>query len=61
MVTEYQRIDITLPKELLKKFKAFCKAQGMKPSPRIAVLLRDDLEAQGAALKPRRCQSRSRN
>jgi hypothetical protein len=33
MATEYQRIHITLPTELLKKFKAFCKAQGMKPSP----------------------------
>lgn len=30
MDTKYQRIDITLPTELLKKFKAFCKAQGMK-------------------------------
>jgi metal-responsive CopG/Arc/MetJ family transcriptional regulator len=47
MATEYQRIDITLPKELLKKFRAFCKEQGMKRSSRIAMLIRKDLEADG--------------
>ena len=49
MSTETVPFNITLPKKLLNSFKAFCKAHGMKPSPRIAVLIRQDLAAHEGA------------
>jgi metal-responsive CopG/Arc/MetJ family transcriptional regulator len=40
----YDRLNITLPKELLKKFKEYCEKEGMNMSSRISVLIKRDLE-----------------
>lgn len=40
----YERLNITLPKDLLKKFKEYCENEGMSMSSRIAVLIKRDLE-----------------
>ena len=41
---QYTRLNITLPTELLKQFEEYCEKEGMFLSPRIAVLIRKDLE-----------------
>jgi metal-responsive CopG/Arc/MetJ family transcriptional regulator len=41
---KYQRVDITLPSDLLKKFEQYCEKEGMKISSRMAVLIRKDLK-----------------
>ena len=38
-----ERINITLDKQLLQKFRKFCKKEGMAVSKRIAVLIEKDL------------------
>ena len=40
----YERINITLPKEVLKKFRNFCKKNGINMSSRISILLEKDLK-----------------
>jgi len=44
MDRKYERINITLPAELLKKFKKFCENNGINLSSRIAILIKEDLE-----------------
>jgi metal-responsive CopG/Arc/MetJ family transcriptional regulator len=44
MDKKYDRLNITLPKELLKKFKEFCEKNGINLSSRIAILIKKDLE-----------------
>jgi metal-responsive CopG/Arc/MetJ family transcriptional regulator len=41
---KYERVDITLPSDLLKRFEEYCEKEGMKISSRMAVLIRKDLE-----------------
>ena len=41
---QYTRLNITLPSDLLQEFEKYCESQGMFLSPRIAVLIRKDLE-----------------
>ena len=41
---KYTRLNITLPTDLLEKFNEYCESQGMFLSPRIAVLIKKDLE-----------------
>jgi len=41
---EYKKITITLPQQILKKYKEFCEENGMKISNRIAILIKKDLE-----------------
>ena len=40
---QYTRLNITLPTDLLQEFEKYCESQGMFLSPRIAVLIRKDL------------------
>lgn len=44
MDKKYERINITLPKEVLKRFKEFCKRNGINMSARISILIKEDLE-----------------
>ena len=44
MNTEYQKLTITLPNNLLKEFKKFCENNGINLSSRIAILIKEDLE-----------------
>lgn len=44
MDKKYERINITLPKEVLKRFKEFCKRNGINMSARISILIEGDLE-----------------
>ena len=44
MNTQYERINITIPKRLLKEFKLYCEKEGMSMSSRIAVLIKRDLK-----------------
>jgi metal-responsive CopG/Arc/MetJ family transcriptional regulator len=44
MDTEYQKLTITLPKNLLKEFRKFCENNGINMSGRIAILIREDLQ-----------------
>lgn len=43
---EYDRITITLPTELLEKFRKYCEENAMKVSTRIAKLIKKDLDLQ---------------
>lgn len=40
---KYERLNITLPKDLLKDFKDFCEANGINLSSRISILIKKDL------------------
>lgn len=44
MNTEYQKLTITLPINLLKEFRKFCENNGINLSSRIAILIKKDLE-----------------
>jgi len=44
MDIQYERLNITLPLDVLKKFKKFCEDNGINVSSRIAVLIKKDLE-----------------
>ncbi|PIN77158.1 CopG family transcriptional regulator [Candidatus Woesearchaeota archaeon CG10_big_fil_rev_8_21_14_0_10_34_12] len=44
MDKKYERLNITLPKELLKEFREFCEKNGINLSSRIAILIKKDLE-----------------
>lgn len=43
-IQQYVRLNISLPIDLLKKYKKYCEEQGMNLSSRIAVLIKKDLE-----------------
>jgi metal-responsive CopG/Arc/MetJ family transcriptional regulator len=45
MDKKYERINITIPKEILEKFRKFCKNNGINMSSRISILLEHDLES----------------
>ena len=40
----YERLNITLPADLLNKFSEYCEKEGMMLSSRIATLIEQDLE-----------------
>ena len=40
---EYKKITITLPNNLIKRYKDFCESNGMNLSKRISLLLKEDL------------------
>ena len=42
--TIYKKVTITLPEDLLIKYKEYCKQRGMNLSSRIAVLLKKDFK-----------------
>lgn len=44
---EYKKITITLPEQILKKYRKFCEENGMKLSNRIAVLIKKDIDENG--------------
>lgn len=44
MDKQYERLNITLPKELLDEFKKFCERNGINLSSRIAILIKEDLQ-----------------
>ena len=44
MDTEYQKLTITLPNNLLKEFRKFCENNGINLSSRIAILIKEDLQ-----------------
>jgi len=44
MKDKHIKVTITLPSELLKKFRDYCKEEGMHKSSRIAILIKKDLE-----------------
>ena len=44
MDKKYERINITLPKTILEKFRNFCEKNGINISSRISVLIKKDLE-----------------
>lgn len=46
----YERITITLPKELLKKFRKYCEENAINMSGRIAKFIEKDLES---VIKPK--------
>ena len=50
-VEYYTRVNISMPKHLFKNFVEYCKKEGMKPSSRIAILVKKDLEA--SMVKPK--------
>jgi len=41
---EYQKVTITLPKQLLKEYKEFLDSVGMNLSTRLAILIENDLK-----------------
>ena len=41
---KYERLNITLPADLLDEFNRYCEREGMMLSSRIAVLIKKDLE-----------------
>ena len=41
---KYERVDITLPSDLLKRFEQYCEKEEMQISSRMAVLIKKDLE-----------------
>ena len=43
-MNEYQRLNITLPKKLLNKFRKFCEKEGMALSKRISILIEKELK-----------------
>lgn len=43
MGSKFKKLTITLPEDLLKKFKKFCDDEGMNLSSRIAILIKKDL------------------
>jgi len=43
MGTKYERINITLPQDVLEKFREFCKKNGINMSSRISLLVEKDL------------------
>ena len=43
MDKQYIRLNITLPIGLYKDFETYCKAEGMKLSSRIAILIKEEL------------------
>ena len=44
MDVKYERINITLPKDVLLKFREFCEENGINISSRISILIKKDLE-----------------
>lgn len=44
MDKEYQKLTITLPEDLLKRFREFCQNNGINLSSRIAILIKEDLK-----------------
>ncbi|MBU3907124.1 MAG: CopG family transcriptional regulator [Nanoarchaeota archaeon] len=44
MNNKYERLNITLPKEVLEKFREFCEKNGINMSSRISILIKKDLE-----------------
>jgi metal-responsive CopG/Arc/MetJ family transcriptional regulator len=44
MNTKYQKLTITLPKDLLDEFRKFCEKNGINLSSRIAILIKEDLQ-----------------
>jgi metal-responsive CopG/Arc/MetJ family transcriptional regulator len=44
MNTEYKKLTITLPNNLLKEFRKFCERNGINMSSRIAILIKEDLQ-----------------
>lgn len=44
MDKKYERINITLPKEILSNFRDFCEKNGINMSSRISILIKKDLE-----------------
>lgn len=44
MDNEYQKLTITLPENLLERFREFCQKNGINLSSRIAILIKEDLE-----------------
>ena len=40
----YERINITVPKEILKKFRDFCERNGINMSSRISILIKKDIK-----------------
>jgi metal-responsive CopG/Arc/MetJ family transcriptional regulator len=44
MDKEYERLNITLPKNLLESFREFCEKNGINLSSRISILIKKDLE-----------------
>lgn len=44
MNKNYKKITITLPEDLLVKFKEFCQKNGINLSSRIAILIKEDLD-----------------
>ena len=44
MNKKYKKLTITLPENLLKEFREFCKKNGINLSSRIAILIKEDLE-----------------
>lgn len=43
-MNKYKRLNITLPEDLLRKFRGYCKKEGMNLSSRIAVLIKKELK-----------------
>lgn len=41
---KYSKLTITLPENLLKKFREFCEKNGINLSSRIAILVKEDLQ-----------------
>jgi|TARA_B100001971_G_C17978257_1_gene425953 metal-responsive CopG/Arc/MetJ family transcriptional regulator len=44
MDNKYERITITLPQDVLQKFREFCKRNGINMSSRISLLVEKDLK-----------------
>jgi len=43
-IMEFKNLTISVPKNLLKKFKEYCRSEGMKISNRLVVLMERDLK-----------------
>ncbi|GEM_PF-4612176 len=44
MNKNYEKLTITLPEDLLIRFREFCEKNGINLSSRIAILIREDLD-----------------
>ena len=43
-MNKYQRLNITLPKDLLRRFRNYCEKEGMALSRRISILIEKELK-----------------
>jgi len=44
---EFKKITLTIPENILEKYKHYCNENGMNVSKKVAILMRNDLNENG--------------